>query len=282
MSPYVLDVPGGLDIIAAVTRFCNHRDTALCVLSGNGAISDVSFRQPTTTNTITFQGRFDLLSISATVLPSSMSSPRPPQTPLADRFAVSLAAPQGQTIGGAVTGPLIAAGTVYIVAASFNNPLYHRLPIEEEVEEEEDDRVRSTSGSGGGDGGSRRHAAAADMYGCQPGGSDSDLKSFWLVSEEIKKRKKCETPVRWLEAREKQFAWPEIGQNTTDKVRRSQDRQKSYADKKRRLVELQVEDRLMLKVQLSTDLVEVDLPEGLLGLSASRIFGRIFCEERHF
>ncbi|KAJ9567694.1 hypothetical protein OSB04_003660 [Centaurea solstitialis] len=248
MSPYVLEVPGGLDIIAAVTRFCNHRDTALCVLSGNGAISDVSFRQPTTTNTITFQGRFDLLSISATVLPSSMPSPRPPQTPLADRFAVSLAAPQGQTIGGAVMGPLIAAGTVYIVAASFNNPLYHRLPIEEEVEEE-DDRVRSTSGSGGGDGGIRRHAAAADSYGCQPGGSDNNNMAAPMT------------------------VGTTIGA-VHERLKAAQDRQKSYVDKKRRLVELQAEDRLMLKVQLSAGLVEVDLPE--------RIFGRIFCEERHF
>lgn len=177
MSPYVLEVPSGLDIVAAVTRFCNHRDTGLCVLSGCGTVSNVSFRQPTTT--ITFHGCFELLSISSTVLPSS-SPPSAVLTPFANRFAISLAGPQGQTVGGAVTGPLIAAGTVYIVAASFNNPLYHRLPMDEE-----DDHVRSSGGgsvsaareqspgSGGGDGG-RHHAApstAADsvsMYSCQP------------------------------------------------------------------------------------------------------------------
>ncbi|KAI3672597.1 hypothetical protein L6452_38692 [Arctium lappa] len=159
MSPYVLEVPDGLDIVSAVTRFCNHRDTGLCVLSGCGTVSNVSFRQPTTT-TITFHGCFELLSISATVLPS------PPSAPFANRFAISLAGPQGQTVGGAVTGPLLAAGTVYIVAASFNNPLYQRLPIEEEDDPE--------SVSGGVDGG-RHHAApstAADsvlsMYSCQP------------------------------------------------------------------------------------------------------------------
>lgn len=175
MSPYVLEVSGGLDIVAAVTRFCNNRDTGLCVLSGCGSVSNVSFRQPTTT--ITFNGCFELLSISATILPSS-SPPSAVLTPFANRFAISLAGPQGQTVGGAVTGPLIAATTVYIVAASFNNPLYHQLPMEEE-----DDHVRSSGdgsafaardqspGSGGGDGG-RHYAApstAADsvsMYSC--------------------------------------------------------------------------------------------------------------------
>ncbi|KAI3757891.1 hypothetical protein L6452_05435 [Arctium lappa] len=67
--------------------------------------------------------------------------------------------------------------------------------------------------------------------------------------------RKCRTPVCWLEAGEKQFAGPEIVQATTDKVKgireqlkAAQDWQKSYADKKRRLIEFQVGDRVMLKV----------------------------------
>ncbi|KAI3773113.1 hypothetical protein L6452_04312 [Arctium lappa] len=67
--------------------------------------------------------------------------------------------------------------------------------------------------------------------------------------------RKCRTPVCWLEAGEKQFARPEIVQETMDKVKgirerlkAAQDRQKSYADKKRRPMEFQVGDRVMLKV----------------------------------
>ncbi|KAI3669788.1 hypothetical protein L6452_41195 [Arctium lappa] len=66
--------------------------------------------------------------------------------------------------------------------------------------------------------------------------------------------RKCRTPVCWLEAGEKQFARPEIVQETADKVKEirerlkaAQDRQKSYADKKRKPVEFQVGDRVMLK-----------------------------------
>ncbi|KAI3691688.1 hypothetical protein L6452_31490 [Arctium lappa] len=67
--------------------------------------------------------------------------------------------------------------------------------------------------------------------------------------------RKCRTPVCWLEAGEKQFAGPEVVQETADKVKGirerimvAQDRQKSYADKKRRPMEFQVGDRVMLKV----------------------------------
>ncbi|KAI3745760.1 hypothetical protein L6452_08167 [Arctium lappa] len=67
--------------------------------------------------------------------------------------------------------------------------------------------------------------------------------------------RKCRTPVCWLEEGEKQFAGPEVMQATADKVKgirerlkASQDRQKSYADKKRRPVDFQVGDRVMLKV----------------------------------
>ncbi|KAJ9536105.1 hypothetical protein OSB04_un000715 [Centaurea solstitialis] len=67
--------------------------------------------------------------------------------------------------------------------------------------------------------------------------------------------RKCRTPTCWLEAGEKQIAGPEIIQETADKIKgicerlkAAQDRQKSYADKKRRPVDFQVGERVMLKV----------------------------------
>ncbi|KAI3698179.1 hypothetical protein L6452_31291 [Arctium lappa] len=67
--------------------------------------------------------------------------------------------------------------------------------------------------------------------------------------------RKCRTPVCWLEAGEKQFLGPEIVQETADKVKGIREhlkaahgRQKSYADKKRRSMEFQVGDHVMLKV----------------------------------
>ncbi|KAK1441442.1 hypothetical protein QVD17_07331 [Tagetes erecta] len=129
MSPYVLELPAGTDIVDAVTRYCHKRNTGLTVLTGSGTVANVSLRQPSTTGsgTVTFHGRFDILSISATVFPSSSAA-----APFANAFKISLAGPQGQIVGGAVAGQLMSAGPVYIIAASFNNPMYHRLPSEDE------------------------------------------------------------------------------------------------------------------------------------------------------
>ncbi|KAK9270493.1 hypothetical protein L1049_026073 [Liquidambar formosana] len=132
MSPYILEVPGGVDVVEAIARFSRRRNTGLCVLTGSGNVANVTLRQPSTTPgaTVTFHGRFDILSISATFLPPSASSQVPSSV---NNITISLAGPQGQIVGGAVAGPLLAAGTVFVIAASFNNPLYHRLPADDEV-----------------------------------------------------------------------------------------------------------------------------------------------------
>ncbi|KAF8404690.1 hypothetical protein HHK36_009578 [Tetracentron sinense] len=131
MRPHVLEVPGGLDVIDAIARFSRQRNIGLSVLTGSGTVANVTLRQPFTNPgaTVTFHGRFDILSISATFFPPSSSS----IPPSANGFTISLAGPQGQVVGGSVAGSLLAAGTVTVVAASFVNPSYHRLPVESEV-----------------------------------------------------------------------------------------------------------------------------------------------------
>jgi hypothetical protein len=67
--------------------------------------------------------------------------------------------------------------------------------------------------------------------------------------------RKCRTPSCWLEPGEKQFAGPEIVQLTAEKVnvakealRVARERQKSYADKKRRPFDFKEGEMVMLKV----------------------------------
>ncbi|GJV03588.1 putative reverse transcriptase domain-containing protein [Tanacetum coccineum] len=67
--------------------------------------------------------------------------------------------------------------------------------------------------------------------------------------------RKCRSPVCWAEVGQVQLTGPEIVQETTKKVMQikqriqaARDRQKSYADLKRKLMEFQVGDRVMLKV----------------------------------
>ncbi|GJU19854.1 putative reverse transcriptase domain-containing protein [Tanacetum coccineum] len=67
--------------------------------------------------------------------------------------------------------------------------------------------------------------------------------------------RKCRSPVCWAEVGEVQLTGPEIVQETTEKIiqvkqrmQAARDRQKSYADLKRKPVEFQVGDKVMLKV----------------------------------
>ncbi|GJV65482.1 putative reverse transcriptase domain-containing protein [Tanacetum coccineum] len=67
--------------------------------------------------------------------------------------------------------------------------------------------------------------------------------------------RKCQSPVCWAEVGEAQLTGPELIQETTEKIvlikqriQAAQDRQKSYADLKRKPMEFEVGDRVMLKV----------------------------------
>nr|GEU40990.1 putative reverse transcriptase domain-containing protein [Tanacetum cinerariifolium] len=66
--------------------------------------------------------------------------------------------------------------------------------------------------------------------------------------------RKCRSPVCWAEVGEAQLTGPELIQETTEKIvlikqriQAAQDRQKSYADLKRKPMEFEVGDRVMLK-----------------------------------
>nr|GFA91067.1 putative reverse transcriptase domain-containing protein [Tanacetum cinerariifolium] len=67
--------------------------------------------------------------------------------------------------------------------------------------------------------------------------------------------RKCRSPVCWTEVGEAQILGPELIQETTEKIvqineriQATRDRQKSYADLKRKPIEFQVGDKVMLKV----------------------------------
>ncbi|GKF03893.1 putative reverse transcriptase domain-containing protein [Tanacetum coccineum] len=67
--------------------------------------------------------------------------------------------------------------------------------------------------------------------------------------------RKCRSPVLWAEIGDSRLIGPELVQETTDKVvvirdrlKAARDRQKSYADNRRKPLEFQVGDHVMLKV----------------------------------
>ncbi|CAI9786074.1 unnamed protein product [Fraxinus pennsylvanica] len=143
MSPYVLEISENTDIVEAITRFCRKRNMGLCILHGNGVVANVTLKQPSSTPgaVVTFHGHFNILSISATVLQGNI-----PVTD--DGFKISLAGPQGQVVGGLVVGPLLSAGTIYLIASTFNSPSFQRLPLEDDPRHSGEERRQELSGLG--------------------------------------------------------------------------------------------------------------------------------------
>ncbi|KAF0898037.1 hypothetical protein E2562_001714 [Oryza meyeriana var. granulata] len=117
-TPHVITVQAGEDVSAKIMSFTQHGNRAVCVLSANGAISNVTLRQTATSGgTVTYEGRFEILSLSGSFLLTDHGG----QRSRTGGLSVSLAGPDGRLLGGGVAGLLIAATPVQIVVGSFNS-----------------------------------------------------------------------------------------------------------------------------------------------------------------
>ncbi|XP_021902637.1 AT-hook motif nuclear-localized protein 27-like isoform X1 [Carica papaya] len=127
LRSHVLEVTTGADIVDSVSNYARRRGRGVSVLSGTGTVANVTLRQPAAPagSVVTLHGRFDILSLTGTVLP-------PPAPPGAGGLSIFLAGGQGQVVGGSVVGPLLASGPVVLMAASFSNAVFERLPLDEE------------------------------------------------------------------------------------------------------------------------------------------------------
>lgn len=147
LRAHILEVGSGCDVFECISTYACRRQRGVCVLSGSGVVTNVTLRQPSAPagSVVTLHGRFEILSLSGSFLP-------PPAPPGATSLTIFLAGGQGQVVGGNVVGALYAAGPVIVIAASFANVAYERLPLEDEQEAQ---------------------AAAAGMQMQQPGDGDA-------------------------------------------------------------------------------------------------------------
>nr|GEY71062.1 hypothetical protein [Tanacetum cinerariifolium] len=93
------------------------------------------------------------------------------------------------------------------------------------------------------------------------------IRVFDVFSLEALYGRKCRSPMLWTEIRKSSLIGPELVLETTDKVvlikeklKEAKDRQKSYADKRRKLLEFEVGDRVLLKC-LADAILHVPLDE---------------------
>ncbi|XP_068646342.1 AT-hook motif nuclear-localized protein 20-like, partial [Aristolochia californica] len=142
LRSHVMEVASGADVAECVAQFARRRQRGVCVLSGTGSVSNVTLRQPAAPGAVVaLHGRFEILSLTGSFLPG-------PAPPGSTGLTLYLAGGQGQVVGGSVVGTLVAAGPVMVVAATFANATYERLPLEEEED-------AGSSGGGGGVGGTQ-------------------------------------------------------------------------------------------------------------------------------
>ncbi|XWS49830.1 hypothetical protein CRYUN_Cryun12cG0036700 [Craigia yunnanensis] len=126
LRSHVMEIGDGCDIVESVATFARRCQRGVCIMSGTGTVTNVTLRQPASAGAIvTLHGRFEILSLAGSFLP-------PPAPPAATGLTVYLAGGQGQVVGGSVVGTLTCSGPVVIMAASFSNAAYERLPLEEE------------------------------------------------------------------------------------------------------------------------------------------------------
>ncbi|CAM8978867.1 unnamed protein product [Rhodiola kirilowii] len=129
LRAHILEVGSGCDVFDCVATYARRRQRGICIMSGSGVVTNVTLSQPTAPGAVvTLHGRFEILSLAGSFLP-------PPAPPGATSLTIFLAGGQGQVVGGSVVGELVAAGPVIVMAASFTNVAYERLPLDEQQEE---------------------------------------------------------------------------------------------------------------------------------------------------
>ncbi|CAI0449014.1 unnamed protein product [Linum tenue] len=112
-TPHIISVAAGEDVALKINMFMQQSKSETCILSASGVISSASIRQPATSGgNITYQGRFDIISLGGSYIRSETGG-------RTGGLSVCLSRTDGHIIGGGLCGPLIAAGAVQVIVGTF-------------------------------------------------------------------------------------------------------------------------------------------------------------------
>ncbi|KAL2481844.1 AT-hook motif nuclear-localized protein 16 [Abeliophyllum distichum] len=126
LKAHAMEVASGCDVNESLLNFAHRKQRGISVLSATGCVTNVTLRQPSSSGSIvTLHGRFEILSLLGSILP-------PPAPPGVTGLTIYLTGTQGQVVGGNVVGALVASGPVVIMAATFMNATFDRLPLDED------------------------------------------------------------------------------------------------------------------------------------------------------
>ncbi|KAL3645589.1 hypothetical protein CASFOL_010769 [Castilleja foliolosa] len=114
-TPHVITVDPGEDVASKIVAFSQQGPRTVCILSANGAVSNVALRQPVSGVTLSYEGWFEIISLSGSFLMSESNGSHSRTGSL----SVSLAGEDGRVLGGGVAGVLKAVSPVQVVVGSF-------------------------------------------------------------------------------------------------------------------------------------------------------------------
>ncbi|XP_072094114.1 AT-hook motif nuclear-localized protein 1-like [Arachis hypogaea] len=110
-TPHFITANSGEDVTMKIISFSQQGPRAICILSANVVISSVTLRQPDSSGgTLTYEGRFEILSLSGSFMPNDDGGTRS----RSGGMSISLASPDGRVVGGGVAGLLVAASPVQV------------------------------------------------------------------------------------------------------------------------------------------------------------------------
>lgn len=113
-TPHVILVKPGEDIASKVMAFSQQGPRTVCILSAHGAVCNVTLQPAMSAGSVSYEGRYEIISLSGSFLISDNNGNRSRSGGL----SVSLASADGQVLGG-ITNMLTAASTVQVIVGSF-------------------------------------------------------------------------------------------------------------------------------------------------------------------
>ncbi|KAF3622066.1 AT-hook motif nuclear-localized protein 13 [Capsicum annuum] len=115
-TSHIITVKTGEDVATNIKSFTQNCSGLVCILSATGALSNVSLRRVGVPGgAATYEGLFDILSLSGSFLPSEIGGPQ-------GGVSVLLAGRDGRVLGGAVAGVLISASPVQVIVSTITPP----------------------------------------------------------------------------------------------------------------------------------------------------------------
>lgn len=123
--PHMITVEAGENVVSKIMAFSRQGEHTVCILSGNGVLSNVALRQPAVAGgTVTYEGRFEIVSLSGSFTLNDDGG----FWSRSGGLSVSVVGPDGRVIGGAVAGVLVADMPVQVIMCSFLKEVKKHAP----------------------------------------------------------------------------------------------------------------------------------------------------------